>query len=29
MSDSPVKVNTPGAAPAEPSPEDQKKMEQG
>ncbi len=28
MSDSPVKVNTPGAAPAEPSPEDQKKMEQ-
>ena len=28
MSDSPIKVNTPGAAPEEPSPADQKKMEQ-
>ena len=27
MADSPVKVNTPGEAPAGPSPEEQKKME--
>ena len=28
MADSPVKVNTPGEAPAGPSPEEQKKMGQ-